>query len=290
MAVLLIFCLLAHISAWPLPRYFKQARPWSSIQKPALSPHVRRTAQVITYKIVTINLTEVPNLPATQPTTPAAPDADVPHPLLGSAAQPRGGPQAPAPSLEKNDSAKVSQGKTPGTSPPSTYDEEAARPMSPSPRSPFNGAEPQGGAGGPGGGGGARGEPLPKTQSQAPLEHTHSGQSDRQAASGTQGVSMEALLATRPTPVGVSFQKSDPQDWEDDEDPDQDPEEAKAPRSRPNIVETWMLLEYCDRGNLDGAMRNHRFKRKADSAPDLVPPRLHMFRGGTVCRSLAGCI
>lgn len=37
-----------------------------------------------------------------------------------------------------------------------------------------------------------------------------------------------------------------------------------------NIAETWMLLEYCDRGNLDSAMRNNRFRRKADNAPDLV--------------------
>lgn len=37
-------------------------------------------------------------------------------------------------------------------------------------------------------------------------------------------VSVEALLATRPTPSGVTFKQSDPRDWDDDHDPDEDPE------------------------------------------------------------------
>lgn len=70
-------------------------------------------------------------------------------------------------------------------------------------------------------------------------------------------------MATRPTPTGVVFNKSDEKDWDDD-----DPSLRSA--ERPAITETWMLLEYCDRGNLDSAMRNGRFKRKADGLPDLV--------------------
>ena len=53
--------------------------------------------------------------------------------------------------------------------------------------------------------------------------------------------------------------------WSSDDDPD-------APRQAPQEeqLQTFMLLEYCDRGNLDHAMRSGKFRRKAESGPELV--------------------
>jgi hypothetical protein len=40
-------------------------------------------------------------------------------------------------------------------------------------------------------------------------------------------------------------------------------------------IETWMLLEYADRGSLEEAIQNRRFQRKSDkSLLDMVRPVL----------------
>ena len=36
------------------------------------------------------------------------------------------------------------------------------------------------------------------------------------------------------------------------------------------VIETWMLLEYADRGSLDQAITARRFVRKADQLLDMV--------------------
>ena len=38
------------------------------------------------------------------------------------------------------------------------------------------------------------------------------------------------------------------------------------------VLEHWMVLEYCDRGNLDSAISAGRFLDKVTGAPDLVRP------------------
>ena len=38
------------------------------------------------------------------------------------------------------------------------------------------------------------------------------------------------------------------------------------------VLEHWMVLEYCDRGNLDSAISAGRFLDKTTGAPDLVRP------------------
>ena len=83
-----------------------------------------------------------------------------------------------------------------------------------------------------------------------------------------QGVSVEALMATRPTPQGVIMNHSSPKDWDSDDEHDEEYREQK--RKAPAITETWMLLEYCDRGNLDSGMRSGRFKVKSSGEPDMV--------------------
>ena len=44
-------------------------------------------------------------------------------------------------------------------------------------------------------------------------------------------------------------------------------------------LETWMLLEYCDRGSLSFAVERGKLKDRSGNGPDMVhPPPLQMHR------------
>ncbi len=40
------------------------------------------------------------------------------------------------------------------------------------------------------------------------------------------------------------------------------------------MQETWLLSEFCDKGNMDRALSGGRFHDKATSKPEMVCPRL----------------
>ncbi|KAK9794907.1 hypothetical protein WJX73_003974 [Symbiochloris irregularis] len=231
-----------------------------------LSTSVQHPNVVVTYKICTIHLNDMPTAEDAQQQQQQQQMQPAPSGAISigsqgkdavpSAGQLQGQPSvqsvSPTPetraaarvAMEKSDSAKVSQGKTPGTSPPGTAGDEQPRGVNLNHPSPGNSG------------------PL-DAHAKAALDQTPSGGMD-----AGQGVSVEALMATRPTPVGVVMSASSPKDWDSDEEHDEEYREEK--RKQPAITETWMLLEYCDRGNLDSGMRNGRFKVKSTGDPDLV--------------------
>lgn len=70
------------------------------------------------------------------------------------------------------------------------------------------------------------------------------------------------LLTTSPLPVLGSLPQKLP---EASEDSDSSQEGLGA-----DITETWMIMEYCDKGSLERAIFGGRFKRKDDACPEMV--------------------
>lgn len=49
-----------------------------------------------------------------------------------------------------------------------------------------------------------------------------------------------------------------------------DTSEHAAPEQRSDVLETWMLLEYCERGSLERALARGKLKRPGTNEPDMV--------------------